>query len=142
MSWAITRGRVAGIAVRVHVFFLVFVAVQLLQPAFGTSPIHFVDAVLMVVILFWIVLLHEFGHCAACRFSGGEADELRRAMAAWKRKGGVHRFERRIFEGMAARGYPKEFAESIERNSVHGSDSAETAKLEIDLNFKPEEIVG
>ena len=36
----------------------------------------------------------------------------------------------------------KEFAESIERNSVHGSDSAENAKAEIALNFKPEEIVG
>lgn len=36
----------------------------------------------------------------------------------------------------------KEFAESIERNSVHGSDSAENAKLEIGLVFKPEEIVG
>jgi nucleoside-diphosphate kinase len=36
----------------------------------------------------------------------------------------------------------KEFAESIERNSVHGSDSAENAAIEIALNFKPEEIVG
>jgi nucleoside-diphosphate kinase len=36
----------------------------------------------------------------------------------------------------------KEFAESIERNSVHGSDSPENAKIEIGLNFKPEEIVG
>jgi nucleoside-diphosphate kinase len=36
----------------------------------------------------------------------------------------------------------KELAESIERKSVHGSDSAENAKLEIGLNFKPEEIVG
>ena len=36
----------------------------------------------------------------------------------------------------------KEFAESIERNSVHGSDSAENAKLEIDLNFKADDIVG
>jgi nucleoside-diphosphate kinase len=36
----------------------------------------------------------------------------------------------------------KELAESIERNSVHGSDSAENAKLEIGFNFKPEEIVG
>ena len=36
----------------------------------------------------------------------------------------------------------KELAESIERNSVHGSDSAENAKVEIALNFKPEEIVG
>ncbi|HZT48860.1 MAG TPA: nucleoside-diphosphate kinase [Hyphomicrobiaceae bacterium] len=36
----------------------------------------------------------------------------------------------------------KSFAESIERNSVHGSDSPENAKIEIDLNFKPDEIVG
>ena len=36
----------------------------------------------------------------------------------------------------------KEFAESIERNSVHGSDSVENAKIEIDLNFRPDEIVG
>jgi len=36
----------------------------------------------------------------------------------------------------------KEFAESIERNSVHGSDSVENAKIEIDLNFRSDEIVG
>jgi nucleoside-diphosphate kinase len=36
----------------------------------------------------------------------------------------------------------KEFAESIEANSVHGSDSAENAAAEIALCFKPEEIVG
>jgi nucleoside-diphosphate kinase len=36
----------------------------------------------------------------------------------------------------------KKFAESIERNSVHGSDSAENAKIEINFFFKPEEIVG
>ena len=36
----------------------------------------------------------------------------------------------------------KEFAESIEANSVHGSDSAEHAAIEIDFFFKPEEIVG
>lgn len=36
----------------------------------------------------------------------------------------------------------KEFAESIERNSVHGSDSAENAAAEIVLNFRADEIVG
>jgi nucleoside-diphosphate kinase len=36
----------------------------------------------------------------------------------------------------------KELAESIEANSVHGSDSDENAKIEIDFFFKPEEIVG
>ena len=36
----------------------------------------------------------------------------------------------------------KTHAESIEANSVHGSDSDENAKIEIDYFFKPEEIVG
>jgi nucleoside-diphosphate kinase len=36
----------------------------------------------------------------------------------------------------------KKLAESIERNSVHGSDSVENAAIEIALNFKPDEIVG
>ena len=36
----------------------------------------------------------------------------------------------------------KTYAESIEANSVHGSDSEENAKIEIDFFFKPEEIVG
>ena len=36
----------------------------------------------------------------------------------------------------------KTYAESIEANSVHGSDSPENAKIEIDFFFKPEEIVG
>jgi nucleoside-diphosphate kinase len=36
----------------------------------------------------------------------------------------------------------KALAESIEANSVHGSDSLENAAIEIDYFFKPEEIVG
>ena len=36
----------------------------------------------------------------------------------------------------------KSYAESIEANSVHGSDSEDNAKIEIDFFFRPEEIVG
>ena len=36
----------------------------------------------------------------------------------------------------------RQFAENIERNSVHGSDSADTAAAEIALLFRDEEIVG
>ena len=36
----------------------------------------------------------------------------------------------------------KEYAESIDANSVHGSDSADNAKKEIKQNFKAKEIVG
>ena len=49
----------------------------------------------------------------AAGFSAGEADQLRRAMAAWKRKGGLEKFHGRLMEGMLARGYTAEFAESI-----------------------------
>jgi nucleoside-diphosphate kinase len=36
----------------------------------------------------------------------------------------------------------KDFAENIEANSVHGSDSADNAKTEIAFFFAPDEIVG
>jgi error-prone DNA polymerase len=49
----------------------------------------------------------------AAGFTAGEADQLRRAMAAWKRKGGVQRFYRKIIDGMTQRGYASEFAEAI-----------------------------
>jgi error-prone DNA polymerase len=49
----------------------------------------------------------------AAGFTPGEADQLRRAMAAWRRDGHVHAFEQRIKDGMAARGYDAEFADSI-----------------------------
>jgi len=49
----------------------------------------------------------------AAGFSAGEADQLRRAMAAWKRKGGLEKFEDKLMTGMAERGYSTEFAASI-----------------------------
>src|SRR5690606_36242456 len=41
----------------------------------------------------------------AAGFTPGEADRLRRSMAAWRRKGGLWQFEQRLIEGMRARGY-------------------------------------
>jgi error-prone DNA polymerase len=49
----------------------------------------------------------------AAGFTPGEADQLRRAMAAWKRKGGLEPFRDRLYQGMAERGYPQQFAEQI-----------------------------
>jgi error-prone DNA polymerase len=46
-------------------------------------------------------------------FTPGEADALRRAMAAWKRKGGLEHYYNRIVQGMLERGYTLEFAEAI-----------------------------
>jgi error-prone DNA polymerase len=49
----------------------------------------------------------------AAGFSPGEADRLRRAMAAWHRKGGLGPFEQRLYQGMQARGYSTQFARQI-----------------------------
>jgi len=49
----------------------------------------------------------------AADFTPGMADDLRRSMAAWKRKGGVHRFEEPLVKGMLAKGYRPEFAQAI-----------------------------
>jgi error-prone DNA polymerase len=49
----------------------------------------------------------------AAGFTPGEADGLRRAMAAWKRKGGLGKYERRLIDGMTERGYTLEFAQGV-----------------------------
>ena len=49
----------------------------------------------------------------AADFTPGEADRLRRAMAAWKRKGGLGPFHERLVGRMLEKGYEREFAERI-----------------------------
>ncbi|AGU50390.1 error-prone DNA polymerase DnaE [Variovorax paradoxus B4] len=49
----------------------------------------------------------------AARFTADEADQLRRAMAAWKRKGGLEKFHHKLVKGMTDNGYKAEFAEAI-----------------------------
>lgn len=49
----------------------------------------------------------------AAGFSAGEADLLRRAMAAWHRKGDLDKFEERLLNGMRERGYDECFAQQI-----------------------------
>lgn len=49
----------------------------------------------------------------AAGFSAADADALRRSMAAWKRRGGVHRFQQPLIEGMLKNGYREEFAQAI-----------------------------
>jgi error-prone DNA polymerase len=49
----------------------------------------------------------------AAGFTPGEADRLRRAMAAWKRRGGLGPFEERLINGMRVRGYSEDFARQI-----------------------------
>ncbi|MBK9253018.1 MAG: error-prone DNA polymerase [Proteobacteria bacterium] len=58
----------------------------------------------------------------AAGFTPGEADQLRRAMAAWKRRGGMEKFELKLLTGMRERGYADEFATAIIRQIRGFSD--------------------
>lgn len=49
----------------------------------------------------------------AADFTPGEADELRRAMAAWKRKGGLAHYQSRIVDTMVKNGYEEKFAQAV-----------------------------
>ncbi len=49
----------------------------------------------------------------AAGFSPGQADGLRRAMAAWRRKGSLQVWKDRLVSGMVERGYAPDFAEQI-----------------------------
>jgi error-prone DNA polymerase len=49
----------------------------------------------------------------AAGYTPGEADQLRRAMAAWKRHGGMEQHRERIMSGMIERGYTPEFSAQL-----------------------------
>ncbi|HET6492340.1 MAG TPA: error-prone DNA polymerase [Burkholderiales bacterium] len=49
----------------------------------------------------------------AADFNPGEADALRRSMAAWRRKGGLEKFQKKLMAGMAKNGYSPQYAEQI-----------------------------
>lgn len=49
----------------------------------------------------------------AAGFTPGEADQLRRSMGAWSRKGDLQRYQNQLMAGMLARGYAREFAEAL-----------------------------
>ncbi|MCB1923245.1 MAG: error-prone DNA polymerase [Gammaproteobacteria bacterium] len=58
----------------------------------------------------------------AAGFTPGEADQLRRAMAAWKRRGGLEPYQKKLMDGMQARGYRREFAERVYRQILGFGD--------------------
>ncbi len=72
----------------------------------------------------------------AAGFTPDEADKLRRAMAAWKRKGdAIFRFGEKLINGMLANGYPREFAdrcfEQIKGFSEYGFPESHAASFAI-----------
>jgi error-prone DNA polymerase len=55
----------------------------------------------------------------AAGFTPGEADQLRRAMGAWRRPGVIDDFHKRLVDGMLARGLSRQFAEQV-FNQIRG----------------------
>ncbi|MFN7804178.1 MAG: error-prone DNA polymerase [Planctomycetaceae bacterium] len=51
----------------------------------------------------------------AAGFTPGEADQLRRAMGAWRRPGVIDQFHRKLVDGMTANGYSADFADRVFR---------------------------
>src|SRR3982074_1741098 len=51
----------------------------------------------------------------AAGFTPGEADRLRRSMAAWKKRGGLEHFEDKLKQGIIRRGYSAQFADGLYR---------------------------
>ncbi len=49
----------------------------------------------------------------AAGFTAGQADSLRRAMAAWRRRGGLDKFQRQLIDGLTQNGYAPEFAQAV-----------------------------
>lgn len=74
-SWSIPLMTVLGIRVRVHLLYVIYIAATLIW-SLRQDSIGFVYAATAMAALFVLVLLHEFGHCLACRWVGGEADRI------------------------------------------------------------------
>ena len=70
----------------------------------------------------------------AAGFTPGEADRLRRSMAAWRRHGQILEFEQRLVDGMRARGYPEQFARQLFKQILgfgeYGDDYVRFALIE------------
>lgn len=76
LSWNLSLGRWAGVHVRLHVFFLLFIVLAL---HFCTQDPHGDDlwyGISALAILFLSVLAHELGHCVAARKTGGSAEQI------------------------------------------------------------------
>ena len=81
MSWSLPLFRVAGIDIRIHLFFLILIAWQVLEavlPAADGANVRLglLYTVIRIGAVFTIVLLHEFGHALTCRRWGGASEEI------------------------------------------------------------------
>lgn len=75
LRWSLPLYRAWGIAVRIHLVFIVIIVARLIS-TIPEDAIGFKFMLVWMGGLFVLVLVHEYGHCIACRKVGGEADEI------------------------------------------------------------------
>jgi Zn-dependent protease len=78
LTWSMPLARVFGITIRVHVLFPFVAAGIILREAFqDKAPSNlWIQAAIIIGLLFVAVLLHEFGHCFGARLVDGDAHEV------------------------------------------------------------------
>jgi len=82
MRWSLPLGRLFGINIRVHILFPVVAVAMILRAALQKDgkdwgpPGVWQDVLMIVLLLFVSVLLHEFGHCFAGRWMDGDAQDI------------------------------------------------------------------
>lgn len=82
-AWSIPAARLFGINVRIHWLFpfvalgwVLHVALYKPYPEYRAPEGLWIDACILMLILFFTVLVHELGHCFAARSCGGDATEV------------------------------------------------------------------
>jgi stage IV sporulation protein FB len=77
-AWSIPFGRLFGITIRIHILFPFVALAMIARAAFRENavPGDWIDASVVIGLLFLSVLLHEFGHCFMARGVGGDAQEV------------------------------------------------------------------
>lgn len=82
MSWSVPLFRVLGIDVRIHIFFLAVILIELGRTALagretvGGVPLGLAWTGIGLAMLWLVVLVHELAHCLAARWLGGTATEI------------------------------------------------------------------
>jgi stage IV sporulation protein FB len=75
LSWALPLYRAWGIQVKIHLIFIIMIIAELIW-AIPQDRLGVPYTLIAMGGLFLLVLLHEYGHCFACRHVGGTADQI------------------------------------------------------------------
>lgn len=80
LYWRLRIGRLFGITIYLHLLFLIGAAIVVAEALMPAREGYYHPTILQsfgqLGILFFIVLVHEFGHCFGARASGGDAEEI------------------------------------------------------------------